>query len=63
LGVKGVPLAYVTIKEVTVPDADYDPEDGYMAVEQDIIHRAPHSGPAFRNDRRTVWDIIFKICG
>jgi hypothetical protein len=57
----GVPLAYVTITEVMVPDADDDPEDGYLMVEKEIIHRAPHSGPAFSNERRTVWDIMSKF--
>jgi hypothetical protein len=53
----------VTRTEVTAPGADDDPEDGYMTVEQEMIHHAPHSGHAFRNDRRTVWDIMSKKFG
>jgi hypothetical protein len=61
-GVKGAPLAYVVRNEVMMPDVADDPEDGYLMVAQEIIHRAPHSGPAFRNDRRTVWDFMSNIC-
>jgi hypothetical protein len=62
LGVKWSHLVYIVSKDVEVPDAAEDPDGGYLRVEQDIIHRAPHSGSAFRNDRRTVWDVMSNIC-
>jgi hypothetical protein len=62
LGVKGSHLDYVVRKDAEVPDAAEDPDDGYMAADQDIIHHAPQSGPAFRNDRGTVWDVMSNIC-
>jgi hypothetical protein len=63
LGDKGVPLAYVTRTDDMVHIAADDPEDRYLTVEQEMIQCAPHSGPAFRNDRRTVWGIMSTICG
>jgi hypothetical protein len=62
LGAKGVPLAYMTRNEGVVPTAVGDPEDGYLKVEKEMIHRAPHSGPTFRNDKSAVWDIMSNIC-
>jgi hypothetical protein len=63
LGVNGSHLAYVVRNDVVVPDTAEDPVDGYLMVEQEIIHRASHSGPAFRNDRRIFWDVMSNICG
>jgi hypothetical protein len=63
LGVKGSHLAYVVGADVVVPDAAEDFADGYITVEQEIFYRVPHSGPAFRNDRHTVWDVVSNICG
>jgi hypothetical protein len=61
LGDKWSPLAYVVRTDVTVPGATEDPADGYLTVEQKIINRYLHSGPAFINDRRTVWDVMSNI--
>jgi hypothetical protein len=63
LGVNGRPLAYVARPYFVVHEAAEDPADDYLTVEQDIIHRAPQSEPVFRNERRTVWDTMFNICG
>jgi hypothetical protein len=59
-------LAYVVINDVTVPAAAAatdDPEDGYLMVEQEMIHRTRHSGPAFINDRSAVCNVMSNICG
>jgi hypothetical protein len=63
LGVKGSPLVYVASTDVAVPEAAEGHAEGYLMLEQDIIHRAPHSGPAFRNDRCTAWNVMSKIRG
>jgi hypothetical protein len=44
------------------PEAE-DPAEGYETVDQEMTPRAPHTGRAFVNDRRKVWDIISNICG
>jgi hypothetical protein len=44
------------------PEAD-DPAEGYETVDQDMTVRAPHTGRAFVNDRRKVWDIMSTVCG
>jgi hypothetical protein len=63
VGVNGSHLAYAVRTDVAVPDAADYPAGGYMMVEQEIVHRALHSGPAFRNDRRAVWNVMSNICG
>jgi hypothetical protein len=44
------------------PEAE-DPADGYETVDQKMTARAPHTGRAFLNDRRNVWEIVSTICG
>jgi hypothetical protein len=62
LGVKWSPLAYSVRTDVEAHRAAEYPAAGYLMVGQDNIHHAPHSGPAFRNYRRTVWDVMSNIC-
>jgi hypothetical protein len=56
-------LDYVIIPEIVVKPKAEDPADGYDMVDQEMTARAPHTGRAFVNDRRKVWDIMSNICG
>jgi hypothetical protein len=62
-GVKEDTFDYVVRPENTVKPEAEDPEDEYDMVDQEMTFRAPHTGRAFVNDRRKVWDIMSNICG
>jgi hypothetical protein len=44
------------------PEAE-DPTDGYETVDQEITAKEPHTGRAFMDDKRKVWDIVSNISG
>jgi hypothetical protein len=62
-GGTGDTLDYVVRPEIVVkPESQY-PSTGYDMVDQEMTTRAPHTGQAFVNYRRKVWDIMSNICG
>ena len=68
LGKTGVPLAYAIRTDVTPPAEGDDPAAGdagsiYDTPDLEMIARAPHSGTAFRQDKRAIWDYMSNICG
>jgi hypothetical protein len=56
-------LAYAISSDSVVPTGVSDSADGYLKVYQAVIHHALHTGTSFRNDKRTMWDIMSNICG
>ena len=62
-GQTGATLDYVIRQTVAVEPEDQDPADLYETVDQEMSARAPHTGRAFTNDKRKVWDIMSNICG
>jgi hypothetical protein len=62
-GGTGATLDYVVRPDIAVKTEAKDPEEGYDTVDQDMTARAPHTGRAFLDDRRKVWDIMSNICG
>jgi hypothetical protein len=61
-GGTGATLDYVVRPDILVKPEAEDPTEGYDTVDQEMTVRAPHTGRAFVDDRRQVWDIIFNIC-
>jgi hypothetical protein len=55
-------LDYVVRPEIEVKPEAEDPAEVYETVDQEMTARVPHTGRAFVNDRRKVWDIISNIC-
>jgi hypothetical protein len=62
-GATGATLDYVVRPEIAVKPEAEDPMDGYDMVDQEMTASAPHTGLAFVNDMRKVWDIMSNICG
>jgi hypothetical protein len=62
-GGTGATLDYVVRPDIAVKPEAEDPADGYNMVDQEMTARAPHTGRAFVDDRRTVWDIMSNIYG
>jgi hypothetical protein len=56
-------LDYLVRPDIVVKPEAEDPGEDYDAVDQEMTAHAPHSGRAFMNDRRKVWDIMSSICG
>jgi hypothetical protein len=53
-----VPLSYV-IREISEPpDEFFDPHTNYASVEDEMISRAPHTGPIWVADNKKVWELI-----
>jgi hypothetical protein len=62
-GVAGATLDYVVRLDIEVKPESEDPAGGFETVDQEMTTRAPHTGISFVNERCTVWDIMFNICG
>jgi hypothetical protein len=61
-GGTGATLDYVVRPDIAVKPEYEDPVEGYDTVDQEMTTRAPHTGRAFVDDRRKVWDIMSNIC-
>jgi hypothetical protein len=62
-GGTGATLDCVVRPDIAVKPKSEDPVEGYDTADREITARAPHTGQAFVNDRRKVWDILSNICG
>jgi hypothetical protein len=60
LGETAVPLAYVVGENVKIPPGT-DPSEGYIAVAEDMIARAPHKDQAYANDSMEFWSYMVNI--
>jgi hypothetical protein len=56
-------LYYVVRPDIAVKPEAEDPAEGYDTVDQEMTTRAPHTGQAFVDDMRKIWDIMSNICG
>ena len=60
-GKLGAPLAYVVRDNVELPDAADDPGYDDMEYEEQLVQRSRHSGPAFTQDRKSVWTLLYSV--
>jgi hypothetical protein len=60
LGETGLPLAYVVCENVEIPHGT-DLSEGYIAVDEGMIARAPHGNQAYANDSMEVWSYMANI--
>jgi len=61
LGSGGSPLAYVTRKEVALPEdvpGEGDPGLGLPTLQEELIRRTRHDGPHWDADNQAVWNIV-----
>ena len=57
-GVTGIPLAAYTRPLNTVPPLNLDPGYGRPSIIQELVRRAPHTGPTALTDNEAVWDAV-----
>jgi hypothetical protein len=60
LGETGVPVDYVVRENVEIPSGT-DLSEGYIAVADEMIARAPHGNQAYANDSMEVWSYMVNI--
>jgi hypothetical protein len=54
-----VPLTYILCNPAApAPEADDNPTN-YLSIEEEMIARAPHAGPAFIADNRKLWELLY----
>jgi len=61
LGAGGSPLAYVTIKEVALPEHvpdEGDPGPGLPTLQEELVRRTRHDGPHWDANNQAVWNIV-----
>ena len=58
LGVRKIPLSYITRAATTVPNDDDDPINKYYTIHEEMINRADHSHACFNDDNAIVWSLI-----
>jgi len=61
LGVGGSPLAYVTRKEVALPENvpdEGDPDQGLPTLQEELVRRTRHNGQHWDADNQAVWNIV-----
>ena len=63
LGAGGSPLAYVTRKDVALPESntlpdEEDPGAGLPSLQEELIRRTRHEGTHYATDNQAVWNII-----
>ena len=57
-GCTGIPLAAYTRTMQTIPPVNMDPGFATPSIIQELIRRAPHSGPTALTDNEAVWDAV-----
>ena len=61
LGAGGSPLAYVTRKEIALPEnvaGEEDPGQGLPSLQEELIRRTRHDGPHWDADNQAVWNVV-----
>jgi hypothetical protein len=54
-----IPLSYL-IRPAAQPEPEQnDPAANYTSIEEELISRAPHTGPAFVADNRKLWELLY----
>jgi hypothetical protein len=56
------PLAYIVRLLLGLPAAADDPGFGNPSFHEEMIARAPHTGPNYHLNNRAVWDLIRHVC-
>jgi hypothetical protein len=54
-----IPLSYL-IRTAVLPEPEQtDPSTNYNSVEEEMINRAPHTGPTYTADNRKLWELLY----